>query len=318
MTLKEKKIKEAKEILKAFGLPASQQNEISALTLLALCDIKPNTPWRDAVNKSKKVTKDIMAFVRDVYKFNYAPNTRETFRRQVLHQFELAGIINYNPDKPDLPVNSPNAHYALTESALRVIRQYGSKNFLLKSGEFAVFDNKLMAEANKDRTGKLIPVVFENKYFKLSPGKHNILEVAIINEFAPRFAQNSKVLYLGDTQNKNLYFNELLLERLKIPFDKHSKLPDVVLYLEEKKWLYLIEAVTSHGPVTPKRVLELEKLLKDCSAGKIYVSAFPDIAEFKRHASEIAWETEVWISGKPGHLIHFNGDKFLGPRNEFL
>ena len=315
MKSKKEKIKEAQVILKALGLPQSQQNEMSALTLLALCEVKPESLWKNSSNKSKTVTKDVMAFVREIYKFKYAPNTRETFRRQVLHQFVLAGIVNYNPDKPDLPVNSPNAHYAVTETALKIIKLFGTKEFLLNAGEFALNENKLLSETNKDRTEKLIPVVFEDKSFKLSPGKHNILEVAVINEFAPRFAPSGTVLYLGDTQNKNLYLNETLLTKLKIPFDKHSKLPDVVLYLEKKKWLYLIEAVTSHGPVTPKRILELEKLLKDCSAGKIYVSAFPDFAEFKRHISAIAWETEVWISDRPGHLIHFNGDKFLGPRN---
>ena len=44
---------------------------------------------------------------------------------------------------------------------------------------------------------------------------------------------------------------------------------------------------------------------------KIYVSAFPDINEFRRHIIDIAWETEVWIADNPDHMIHFNGDRFL-------
>ena len=105
-----------------------------------------------------------------------------------------------------------------------------------------------------------------------------------------------------------------MLKNIGIPIDQHSKLPDVVIYDPKRNWLYLIEAVTSHGPVTPKRIVELEDLLKKCTAGKIYVSAFPDFAEFKRHTRNLAWETEVWIMEHPDHRIHFNGDKFIGPR----
>ncbi len=43
MNLFMSKIDEAQEILKALGLPVAQQNEMSALTLLALCDIKENS-----------------------------------------------------------------------------------------------------------------------------------------------------------------------------------------------------------------------------------------------------------------------------------
>ena len=73
-----------------------------------------------------------------------------------------------------------------------------------------------------------------------------------------------------------------------IPINEHSKLPDVVLYDKKRKWLFLIEAVTSHGPVSPKRIVELEKMLKDCKVGKVYVSAFPDFKEFKKHTANIA------------------------------
>lgn len=104
------------------------------------------------------------------------------------------------------------------------------------------------------------------------------------------------------------------MEKLGIPIDEHSKLPDVVLYDKKKQWLFLVEAVTSHGPVSPKRIVEMEKMLKNCKAGKIFVTAFPDFKEFRRHTSDIAWETEVWVVNFPDHMIHFNGDKFIGPR----
>ena len=103
------------------------------------------------------------------------------------------------------------------------------------------------------------------------------------------------------------------LEKVGFPSNRHSKLPDIVLHLQKRKWLFLIEVVTSHGPVSPKRHHELEKLLASCLLGRVYVSVFPDFKEYLRHARNIAWETEIWIAEAPDHLIHYNGEKFMGP-----
>ena len=91
-------------------------------------------------------------------------------------------------------------------------------------------------------------------------------------------------------------------------------MPDVVLYCEDKKWLYFIEAVTSVGPMDDKRILEINKLTQGVSCGKIYVTAFLDFKTFKRISESLAWDTEVWIADMPEHMIHLNGDRFLGPR----
>lgn len=278
------KVDEAQKILKELGLPIAQQNEISAYTLLALCGIKPRDNWSNATRKSLKVSKGIMAFCKDAYKKQYAPNTRETFRRQVLHKFVQARIADYNPDNPSLPVNSPNAHYALTNEALEAIRAFGTKVWKEEVERFKSEVGELSKRYLKERKQILIPVKLSNgKILKLSAGKHNEVQAAIVQDFAARFANGSEVLYLGDTANKDLYVDKKVLEELGIPINEHSKLPDVVLFDRKKNWLYLIEAVTSHGPVSPKRIIELEDFLKSCKAGKIYVSAFPDFAELKRH-----------------------------------
>jgi len=103
---------------------------------------------------------------------------------------------------------------------------------------------------------------------------------------------------------------------LNINITKHEKLPDTVLYDQENNWLFLIEAVTSHGPISDKRMIEIKEMLSDSSAHLIFVTAFPDFKTFQKYASEISWETEVWISKNPDHMIHFNGDKFLGPEKQ--
>jgi len=254
-----------------------------------------------------------MGFFEKVYKHAYAPNTRETVRRQVLHQLTQAQIVDYNPDNPALPVNSPRAHYAISPIALATIRTYQTSQWEKASAAFkqAVGDlNSKYQKVNKN----WVSIQVDDIDMNLSPGKHNEVQAAVINEFKPRFAKDSRVLYIGDTAKKDLYVKEDEIRELHIPVDNHSKLPDIILYDSVKKWLFLVEVVTSHGPVSPKRFFELEKLFSSCSAGKIYVTAFPDQHEFKKHAAEIAWETEVWIMESPDHLIHFNGDRFMGPR----
>jgi len=147
----------------------------------------------------------------------------------------------------------------------------------------------------------------------LTPGKHNLLQIAIIEKFGPRFAANAIILYLGDAANKFMIYERERLEHLGVPITTHDKLPDIILFHKARKWLYLIEAVTSHGPVSHKRRHELEQLLKECTAKRVYISAFLDFAEFRRHTPHIAWDTEVWIAEIPEHMIHYNGEKFLGP-----
>ena len=310
------KITEAQEILKALGLPAAQQNEMSALVLLALCSIKEDTPWAKAKRASQRITKEIMAFVNDNYKAEspYAPNTRETFRRQVLHQFVQASVVNYNPDDPTLPVNSPKAHYAITPEALTVVQGYGKAEWKNKVEKFAQETTMLREKYAAERDLHRIPLIIEGNEYYLSPGAHNEVQSAVIEEFAPRFAPGGKLLYIGDAEDKDLYVDTAGLEALKLPITEHSKLPDIVISDEKRGWLFLIEVVTSHGPVSAKRVVELEEFTKDCPYGIVYVTAFPNAKEFKKHVDDIAWETEVWLSDTPDHMIHFNGDRFIGPR----
>ncbi|AMW35761.1 restriction endonuclease [Haematospirillum jordaniae] len=309
-------IHQAQDILKSLGLPAAQQNEISALTLLALVGLGPTDPWSAATRSRRSVSKDIMAFIAERFGKHYAPNTRETVRRQVLHQFVQARIADYNPFEQDLPTNSPRAHYAITDDALSAIKTYGTKAWADAVAQFIATHGSLSNTYAKHRsTGKLVPITLpDGSTIELSPGKHNDVQKAIIEQFAPRFAPDSKLLYIGDTAKKNVIMDAKTLADFGLGADDHDKLPDVVLLDQKKNWLFLIEAVTSHGPMSPKRVFELEERLKGSQAGPVYVSAFPDMAEFRKHMKDIAWESEVWIAETPDHMIHFNGDRFLGPR----
>ena len=122
-------VEEAQDILKALGMPPAQYNQMSGMTLIALCGLTPDKPWSDAQRDRCTVTKGVMDYLREHYGTEYAPNTRETFRRQVLHQFVQGRIADYNPFDRDLPTNSPRAHYAVTEAALEAVRLYGTKGW---------------------------------------------------------------------------------------------------------------------------------------------------------------------------------------------
>ncbi|MHA1156165.1 MAG: BsuBI/PstI family type II restriction endonuclease, partial [Candidatus Heimdallarchaeota archaeon] len=164
---------------------------------------------------------------------------------------------------------------------------------------------------NKIGKEKEITLEISDEIIKLSSGKHNQLQAEIISELYTRFFPKAKLLYLGDTSHKLKHSQDELLAKISIPITKHDKLPDLIFYDNERNLLFLVEAVTSHGPVSPKRHIEIEQTLSDCSVDRIYITAFPDFKLFKKHIDQIAWETEVWISNNPSHMIHFNGPKFL-------
>lgn len=308
------KIQEAQDLLKTLGLPRPQQNEMAALTLLVLAQLPEADAWSNATRKSLKIH-DMMNEMASRYDRRYAENTRETVRRQVIHQFEQAGIVERNPDEPTLATNSPRTHYALSEAALRTIRSYNSDGWIAAAAWFLENQRSLIERYQSQRDSHLVPLkLLTGEEYHLSPGVHNKLQVAIIEDFGPRFAPGARPLYVGDTANKTLHIDEVGFAEIGIPVPSHDKLPDVVLYDPEKNWVYLIEAVTSHGPVSAKRVVEmLELLLKDTKAEPVFVTAFPDFKTFKDFLLEIAWETEVWIAEQPAHMVHFNGDKFVGP-----
>lgn len=306
-------LKNAHKILLSLGLPRAQQNERSAFCLLALLNLTPKKTWVEAQNPLMGIT-PIMDWISDHYKKTYAPNTRETVRRQTMHQFVDAGIALYNPDKPDRPVNSPAAVYQIGPAALALLRSFGTPAWHEELTTYLAGRQTLAAQYARERKQNLIPVqIAKGKKIKLSPGEHSELIRAIIEEFAARFVPGAALIYAGDTGDKWGYFDAELLTKLGVNVDSHGKMPDVALYYPERNWLLLVESVTSHGPVDGKRHAELARLFAGSSAGLVYVTAFPNRAIMGRYLGEIAWETEVWTADAPSHLIHFNGERFLGP-----
>jgi len=308
-----KRIEEALSVLKDLGLPREQQNERSALTLLALLDLKPDTPWAKASAPLCGITQ-MMEWFEKHYGKKYAPNTRETVRRSTVHQFVQAGLVIANPDKPSRPINSPKTVYQVEPKLLDLLRRYGTTEWVASLKSHLTSVETLQKQFAKERRMLRIPVqVAPGTTIGLSPGGHNALVKKILDEFCSRFTPGGKMVYVGDTEEKWAYFDSGLLSKLGANIERHGKMPDVVVHHQAKNWLVLIEAVTSHGPVNPKRQRELKDLFKGSKAGLVFVTAFLDRKTLVKHLSDIAWETEIWIAEHPAHLIHFNGERFLGP-----
>jgi hypothetical protein len=153
----------------------------------------------------------------------------------------------------------------------------------------------------------------DGEEFTLSGGGQNVLVKQIIEEFCERWTPGGHVIYVGDTADKFAYYDQEALTALGVVIEGHGKMPDVVVHDVERGWLVLIEAVTSHGPVDGKRRSELAKLFAGSSAPLVYVTTFLDRRAMITYLPEIAWETEVWCASDPTHLIHFNGERYLGP-----
>jgi hypothetical protein len=197
---------------------------------------------------------------------------------------------------------------------LKLARTYGSPAWTDNLTGFLRTAEGLRRLQSRERDMVLIPVRLPNgAELKITAGGQNELVKKIVEEFCPRFTPGGVVVYVGDTGAKQRHVEADYLRQLGVQMDEHGKIPDVVVHLPGKNWLVLIEAVTSHGPIGLKRHNELKDLFKAARAGLVFVTAFLTRRAMTKYLADVAWETEVWIAEAPSHIIHFNGERFLGP-----
>jgi hypothetical protein len=309
------RIRETRQILQSLGFPSGQTNERSARVLLALLDLPPNKPWREATNETKGVW-PIIQWVSANLDKTYAMNSRETIRKDTLHQFVAAGLAVYNGEDAARAVNSPKAGYHIDSLALSLLQVYDTPMWESQLMAYLQARPGLVIEYARRRNLELVPVLTPTgDNLQMSPGAHSELIRDLIQEFAPRFVPGSRLVYAGDTGQKHAIFDVDYLAELGVVVDKHGKLPDVVLHYTGggNDWLILAEACSSVGPVDGKRYAELTALFANATPGLVFVSGFPDRAIMRRFLADLAWETEAWVAEAPDHLIHFNGSRFLEP-----
>lgn len=309
----QRRVEEAQRVLHALNFDAERANERSALVLLALLDLTPEKQWSESSNPMLR-TVEIMDWLRAHYGKDYKPNTRETIRRQTLHQFVDAALVTLNPDEPRRPINSPRNCYQVQPAALDVLRGYALDDWGERLTAYLEDVPGLKAQYESARTLELIPVTLaDGRAVTLTPGGQNVLIKQMVEDFCARWTPGGHVLYIGDAGKDDPVYDQAKLGELGVELDKHGKFPDLVVYLPDRNWLVLLEATSSHGPVDAKRHSELHDLFGSSTAGLVYVSCFPSRAEMRKYLADIAWETEVWCADNPSHLIHFNGERFLGP-----
>lgn len=315
---RKRKLAEATEILKALGFGPRQSNEVAAYAFLALLDLAPNTPWSAASNPLRGIT-PIIEFIAKTYGVRYAPNTRETIRDEAVKYFVETGLLLRNPDDPSRPTNSARTVYQLEPTALALVRTYGTKKWPAQLKEYLANRAKIRRTLERKRNLARIPVKLpSDKTVTLSPGGQNPLIKQIVEQFCPRFSPGATIVYIGDAESKFLHLDAAYLEGLGVVIAPSAKMPDVVVHDKKRNWLLLVEAVTSAGAVDWKRRNELKELFRGCKAGLVFVTAFETRRAMQSFLSRISWETEVWVAEAPDHLIHFDGERFLGPYPDAL
>ena len=306
------------EALTALGFGPKQRNETAAYSLLALLYLRSETPWHEAQAPLRGI-RPIMDFIAEAYGIRYAPNTRETIRDDAVKFFFETGLVLRNPDNPKRPTNSGNTVYQIEPSALALFRKFGTLDWRPALQQYLASRASIQHEIARKRNIARVPVTLpDGSKVALSPGGKNPLIKAIIEQFCSAFAPGGIVIYIGDTENKFVHLETAVLASLGVFLDAAAKMPDVIVHYRAKNWLLLIEAVTSAGPVDGKRRKELKELFTGCQAGLVFVTAFETRRAMQAFLSQIAWESEVWIAEDPDHMIHFNGERFLGPYPDVL
>jgi hypothetical protein len=309
---------EALYILDKLGVPlkgiSQRRIERIAMAFLAVANVQENKDWIKVDTSHALGTREIIRYWNNNFYEEISEGSYDDIRRKDLKLTVLANIIYASAANPNAARNDGTRRFALNPEYASLIKNFGSESWETDIESFLKNKMTLKEQLSDNRNLDKISVVFSSdKTLNFSPGKHNELQKAIIEEFLPRYGYGAEVLYVGDTTNKFLHLESERLKALNFFELSDRELPDVVAYSKQRNWLYLIEAVHSSGVISPIRLLEMKKLTERCQADIIFITAFLDRNTFRQFAPDIAWETEVWIADAPDHIIHFNGEKFLGP-----
>lgn len=290
-----------------------------AMVFLALADVRTTSSWKKAKGydgQRSLRSRDIIEYLNAHFEEKLSRGSYDDIRTEELKPLAFGCLVVISVGKPNSSRNDPTRAYALPEEVAEALRMFGTRGWNSAVKNFLAEKQTLALALSHVRPTQTLPVKLPSGVtLEFSPGPHNRLQKAVIEEFLPRYGYGAEVLYVGDAASKYLIRDDVRLRELDFFELSHGELPDIVAYSEKRRWLYLIEAVHSSGPVSPIRHLELRRLTTRCKADIVYVTAFLDRKTFRKFAADISWETEVWIAETPDHLVHFNGDSFIGPHN---
>lgn len=306
-------------LLEVFGIPVEtmspRRREKVAMAILALGDVKRLSDFKavkDLEQGRFLTTRQVIKFHNQNFQEEISPGSYDDIRRKDLKLPVHADIVLRSD--PNLATNAGTRGYGLSPIYAKLmafsIQKGGWDRIQKELKGIEPISEKLKRKRQLKRYDVKMP---SGKQLQFPESAHNLLQKEIIEKFLPLFGFGAEVLYVGTGKEKYLHLEEKRLEELGLPKPSHEELPDIIAYSPTKKWLYMIEAYNSTGEIDELRLLKLQKMVAGSGLSVVYVTAFLTRKDFRAKASTIAWETEVWIADNPDHLIHFNGDKFLGP-----
>lgn len=312
-------LNEALDILTCIGMPAALTNPRSVMTLAALAEIYPGKKWRHA-SEAYHGTHHIVDFINTHFPNKagldncpYAENSRETFRKANIKPWISAGILE---PKAGLATNDRDNSYRFSSYFAALIRSYGTDQW---EERLADYNETHVSYAEYLKQTKTVERDYITEYdgaqISLKKSAHNRLQVEILKNLIPLVSKGKpELLYIGDAVDRDLWQKNERLEELGIHvLSRSGNLPDIIIYDPQEKRVIFIEAYHSTGPFTLDRVNAL-KALCHCEEGTeaAFITAFDTTAKMLKHYKEVAWDTEIWSSDEPTHLVHKNGDKFFG------
>ncbi len=307
----------ARDILQSIGMPVELYRPRSVMIFASIARVKGGK-W-NRVSEEYIGTHDMIAYINKNYpnkagldNSDYSENSRESFRKETIYPWIEAGILE---PKPGLPTNDKNNSYRFTSVAAGLFRHYGTPDW---EDHLNAYLKNHMTYSDLQKQAKDIDLGYEVEYngltFHLGRSSHNKLQKLILDRFARIFSSKAELLYIGDTKDKALCKNDKRMKELGIDvFDKTSKIPDIVLYDNNKKRLILIEAYSSTGEFTIDRVNKIKESLNVSSDTEVaFVTAFSTTKKMLQVYKRIAWDTDIWVAEDETHMTHKNGDRFIG------
>jgi adenine-specific DNA-methyltransferase len=177
----------------------------------------------------------MLEWFKDHYGKQYAPNTRETVRRQTMHQFVQMGLVSENPDNPSRPINSPQWCYRLQETAVQLLRAYDSMHWETVRREYAIVVANILQE--RQRMLPIIPVTLpDGRAIELSSGGQNALIKDILEQFCPRFTPGGMILYVGDAGDRYLVNETRKMQEMGLILDPRGKMPGLGGCPKKPQW----------------------------------------------------------------------------------
>lgn len=306
------------DVLEAVGIPFSQIKsarglEKMAMACLAVGQIKSDFSEAISCDDGKFLkTREIINFENLHFSESISSGSYDDIRRKDLVLLVEQGIVLNSSSLENQSTNNPTRGYALSASFVELLHSFGTPEWERALTSYKTNSTSLKEELERKRKSDNLPVILpDGARIELSSGEHNSLQKSIIEVFLPIFGMGAEVLYIGDTSDKYLYLQQDRLQELGFFSVGHEELPDIIAYSKAKNLLFLIEVYHSTGQWSEIRLKRIKAKLKNCKANVAFFTAFETMESFRKKASEIAWETEVWVADFPEHLIHFNGYKFL-------